>query len=261
MVLYRHIYLSPHPDDAVLSCGGSIHAQVTAGESVLVATLFSEGPAKPVPELRSPFVAELHRRWGLGHDPAAGRRAEDRRALALLGAAALHLPFADCIYRTGPDGAPLYPSRDAIFGLPHPTETEVAGLLDQLVRALATLPTSPQSRIYVPLGVGGHVDHHLARLAAEHWRPARTGFSYYEEYPYAETRGEVQTALGAEPWQAQLVPLTEADLAAKVAAIACYTSQLSSFFADRAEMAQRVRAYAAHLADGQGYAECLFLLS
>lgn len=260
MAAYRHVYLSPHLDDAVLSCGGSIHAQVTAGESVLVATLFSEGPAKPVPELLSPFVAELHRRWGLGHDPAAGRRAEDRRALALLGAAALHLPFADCVYRTGPDGMPLYPSRDAIFGLPHPTETEVAGLLDQLIRVLATLPTSPQSRIYIPLGVGGHVDHRLARLAAERWHPARTGLSYYEEYPYAEAPAEVQAALNNGPWQTQLVPLTEANLAAKVAAIACYASQISTFFASQAEMAQRVRTYAAHLTAGQGYAERLFLI-
>jgi len=261
MAAYHHVYLSPHLDDAVLSCGGGIHAQVAAGESVLVATLFSEGPANPAPELLSPFAAELHRRWGLGHDPMAGRRAEDRRALALLGATVLHLPFADGVYRTGPDGTPLYPSRNAIFGLPHPTESEASGLLDQLIHALATLLTSPQSRIYVPLGVGGHVDHRLTRLAAERWHPARADFSYYEEYPYAEAPAEVQAALNNGPWQAQLVPLTEADLAAKVAAIACYASQIGTFFASRAEMAQRVRAYAAHLTGGQGYAERLFLIA
>ncbi|WP_322493922.1 hypothetical protein [Chloroflexus sp.] len=36
---YQHIILSPHLDDAALSCGGSIAAAVAADEPVLVVTI------------------------------------------------------------------------------------------------------------------------------------------------------------------------------------------------------------------------------
>ncbi len=38
---YKHIYLSPHYDDAALSCGGSIHKQATQQEPVAVITVFA----------------------------------------------------------------------------------------------------------------------------------------------------------------------------------------------------------------------------
>ncbi len=240
-----HLYLSPHLDDAVLSCGGTIAAQVAAGEPVRVVTLFA---GDPPPGPLSPFAVELHRRWGLDEAPGAGRRAEDERALNLLGATAVHLSFPDAIYRVGPDGVPLYPSREAIFGPPHPVE---AGLVDELARALAALNLPSQVRIYVPLGVGQHVDHVLTRRAAERWQPRGGEFWYYEEYPYAESPDQVMAALGQGAWREQLVPLTPAHLEARLAAIACYISQISSLFADLTEMRERVRAHAARLAQGQ----------
>lgn len=239
-----HLYLSPHLDDAVLSCGGTIAAQAAAGEPVRVVTLFA---GDPPPGPLSPFAAELHQRWGLGEAPTAGRRAEDERALYALGATLVHLPFPDAIYRTGPDGASLYPSREAIFGPPHPAE---ARLMDDLARALAALNLPSQVRLYVPLGVGMHVDHVLTRRTAERWQPRGSELWYYEEYPYAESPDQVRTALGGSAWHEQLIPLTPAHLEARIAAIACYTSQISSLFADLVDMRERVRTYAARLAQG-----------
>lgn len=182
----------------------------------------------------------------------AGRRAEDKKALHTLGAAAIHLPLPEAIYRAGPDGAPLYPSREAIFGPLHPAE---AGLVEELARALATLDLPSPARIYVPLGIGGHVDHVLTRRAAERWRPAHNAVRYYEDYPYAESPDRITAALGADTWHVQLIPLAPAHVEAKIAAIGCYTSQISSLFTDLADMRERVRTYTARLAQGQGYAE------
>ena len=60
---YRHIYLSPHLDDAALSCGGGIAAQRAAGERVLVVTFCTGAPA---PDMQfSDLAQEFHRKWGL----------------------------------------------------------------------------------------------------------------------------------------------------------------------------------------------------
>jgi len=238
------IYLSPHLDDAVLSCGGQIAQLVRAGQVVRVVTVFAGDV--PADAANSPFVQELHARWGLGDNPPAARRAEDRAALEILGARATHLPFPDCVYRLGRMGAPLYPARDAIFGTV--AEVEVP-LIDEVVRALRRLRVPHDARVILPLTAGHHVDHQIVRTAGEQWCKMRDAqrriqIAYYEDYPYAENPDEVKAALGAGAFQAKLVELDEAALAAKVRAIACYRSQLSTFFADEAEMAARVRAYA-----------------
>jgi LmbE family N-acetylglucosaminyl deacetylase len=44
-------------------------------------------------------------------------------------------------------------------------------------------------------------------------------------------------------------------MAAKIAAIACYSSQISTFFSGLDEMAQRLRAYAASVGRKKGWAE------
>ena len=56
---YPHVYLSPHLDDAVLSCGGLIHRQVVAGQRPLVVTIFAGTP--PVDVELSDFARFLPR--------------------------------------------------------------------------------------------------------------------------------------------------------------------------------------------------------
>ena len=73
---HRHIFLSPHFDDAVYSCGGTIGVQVSAGLRPLVITVFGGAPASPVEF--SPFAAEIHRTMGFRQDAQAAVAARRR---------------------------------------------------------------------------------------------------------------------------------------------------------------------------------------
>lgn len=233
------IYLSPHLDDAVFSCGGRIALQVRAGMTVWVVTACTGSPEGPL----SDFAQALHEYWGLAEtDAPAARREEDRAALAHLGAVAVHWDFRDCIYRRAPDGRALYTSYEALWG---PIAEEDGGMLEELTRRIAELSSS--ATLCVPLGAGQHVDHRLVRQAAE-----RTGrpLVYYEDYPYAGRAGKVEEALGEGDWEPEVVGLDEAALEAKIAAALCYRSQISSFWADGAELAAHFRAYAAEVGGG-----------
>lgn len=55
---YERIYLSPHLDDAALSCGGLVYLERKADLPVLVVTVMA-GDA-PSDAIESPIVAELH---------------------------------------------------------------------------------------------------------------------------------------------------------------------------------------------------------
>ncbi|GAB4430700.1 MAG: PIG-L family deacetylase [Anaerolineae bacterium] len=232
------IYLAPHLDDAVLSCGGQIFEETQRGERVLVVTLMAGDP----PSGLSGYAESLHQRWQLAQNAAAARRREDEAACAVLGAEALHWDVPDCIYRADPSGAPLYLSDGDIFGPVHPADRPLVKLL---ATRLAGLP--PARRWVAPLTVGHHVDHQLTRQAAE--RAFGSRLLYYEDFPYVQTPGSLDFLQHDAPnegrWAAEVVPLSEAALPAKVAAILAYNSQLSTFFTGRADLERQVYGYAA----------------
>jgi LmbE family N-acetylglucosaminyl deacetylase len=231
-----HVYLSPHLDDVVLSCGGRIWQQARAGERVLVVTVFAGAPQADA--RLSSYARGLHARWGQSDQAVPKRQQEDLQALALLGAEPLHWHYPDCIYRRAPSGDFPYASDEALWGKIHPSEADLIRELAQRIRALPTLPGATP---YVPLAAGRHVDHRIVRQAAERAEGLPT---YYEDFPYAEDRGAVGAALADGEWKSELLPLSQDALEGKIAAIACYRSQISSFWGSTADMAVAVRTFA-----------------
>ena len=111
---YDYIYLSPHLDDVVYSCGAQIFEHTSRGRSVMVITLMA---GDPDPDELSDYAMQLHERWQISSGSIELRRQEDRSACSLIGAHTLHWPFLDCIYRRNPvNGLPLYQADTAICG-------------------------------------------------------------------------------------------------------------------------------------------------
>ncbi|HEY0604965.1 MAG TPA: PIG-L family deacetylase [Herpetosiphonaceae bacterium] len=247
---YEHVYIAPHLDDAVLSCGGRIVLQRAASQSVLVVTICAGSPSAGA-EL-SPFAQYLHDAWSLGDDPIALRREEDRRALAALGCDALHLDLLDAPYRVA-----AYGERDAVFGAVAANDP----LADALPPILAQLRAQqPQARFYVPLGVGSHVDHQLVCAAGIDLHNQGANVAWYEDAPYAAKQPQaVAERLSMLP--DRFVPETIAIddvLHRKLAAIREYGSQLSELFGD-ASMEQVMTDYAAAIGNGQHDGERIWL--
>ncbi len=234
------IYLSPHLDDAVLSCGGQIAQRVRAGQHVQVITVFAGSPTTGL----SLFAQLLHQVWRLPDDAPSARRVEDQAALGHLGAAAIHWELTDCIYRRAADGTSLYPDESSLWGTLHPADEP---LVAELARRLSALPAVDV--LHVPLAAGGHVDHRLLRRAAEaSGRP----LLHWEDYPYARDPQAVQAALAQESdWEPVSTTLDKWSLAAKIAAVAHYRSQLPTFWVNEAEMDAQIRAYALRVGAGQ----------
>lgn len=174
---YAHIYISPHLDDVICSCGGLIQEQSKRGERVLVVTLFTAGIEDQ--EELPPYLRALHRLWGFHNaDPFALRRAEDLAALELVGADHLHAGWSGALYRRSHDGRFLYTGL-GYFGRP---AAEDLHLLAQMRRLLFRLRReNPDAIFYAPLGVGGHVDHRLVFQAA---RYVPGPLRFYEDIPY-----------------------------------------------------------------------------
>lgn len=246
---YEHVIIAPHLDDAVLSCGGQIAHYVAQGARVLAVTLCAASPRE---DQLTPYAQHLHSTYGLGDDPMAGRRQEDVDALAILGCDGLHLDQLDAPYRME-----AYGQRGAVFGRPvadDPLASATRSVLDQLQEQ------QPSARLYLPLGVGMHVDHQVvcAEGLAAHTRGAST--VWYEDAPYAVQYTMVQQRLDdlREPFEPHIVRITTT-LDRKLAAIAAYESQIGKLFRDR-PMAEVMTDYAEAVAGILGhYGERLWL--
>jgi LmbE family N-acetylglucosaminyl deacetylase len=241
------LFLSPHLDDAVLSCGGQIHRRAAAGERVVVLTVFA-GTPEGGPTL---LAAELHSLWGLPAEPSealAARVAEDDRALAVLHAEPERWGLIDAVYRgrAAPTGLTeaSYPTLRSLFGPPRDQEDE-RGLARVIAELLRALP--PAAAVYAPLGVGRHVDHVLVQRAATEVFRDHERLLFYEELPYARRLFSVRRALraaavGSASWSAEIVPLTAGEIDAKCRAIACYASQLAPVYRDEDHLRRAVKA-------------------
>ena len=227
----RHIYLSPHFDDAALSCGGAIARHSRVGDASVVVTIFG---GKPDYARLSPFARSIHARPNAGADPIDARLAEEHEALAILGAQSQTYAYLDCIYRQDAlRNRWLYDSEEAIFG---PVDPADDGLVDELARDLmAFAPIPGTCRIYAPLAIGNHVDHQVAHRSARRLHDAGYTVCFYEDYPYV-----VRDPAGLEKtltrwsersqWHSEIIALDDTDLKRKAAAIGAYRSQLGVLF-------------------------------
>lgn len=228
-----HLYLSPHLDDAVFSCGGLMAMQDARGEPVSVLTIFAGDP----PDWHiSPLAADLHARWGKAGPPIAVRRAEDRLACGRLGTTIVHLNFHDAIYRADPEGLPMYPTEETLFGEVHAQDMD---LVEQIREAFMEADIS-MAKVYCPLAMGGHVDHRIIRMAAERFmRP----LTYYFDFPYAARGGDVPPELGRPSGECVFVPLTEDAIETWAHAVTEYQTQLSTFWEDETQLFAELRDY------------------
>ncbi len=228
------IYLSPHLDDVVLSCGGIIREQLHTNEAVEIWTICA---GDPVDFPLSPLALELHARWNTGIQAVAARRQEDIAACKRLGAKYRHFNIPDCIYRRNPlTGAPLIPENDLLFQPLPAVEYPLMHLISQQIRNL--LPQDAQ--LVSPLTLGGHIDHHLVRQAAEQ---LGNPLYFYADYPYAAQHlSQLENVLPVGSLARQF-SISEQSLAAWQEAVACHESQISTFWGGIEEMKSAIKKY------------------
>jgi hypothetical protein len=150
------VILSPHLDDAVLSCW---HVLTGPGE-VSVINVFAGVPI----DLEAPAWWDEYTGATDSADRVRERIAEDSRALALAGRTATNLGFLDEQYRDG--------------------EQPLAPISEQIERLL-----SPGARVFAPAAFADHTDHALVRAAALELRASGFAVTLYADLPHATVQG------------------------------------------------------------------------
>jgi LmbE family N-acetylglucosaminyl deacetylase len=198
-------------------------------------------------------------------DLMATRRLEDERFALFSEASVVFLDLPDAVFRG-------YEGDDQLLDAPRDDDQAP---YDILRREIARL--EPQ-KLYLPLGVGNHVDHQLCRevgvgLLAEGRRWVMPGPEYagivtfYEDFPYAWWNDfarvedlpagvfdDVPSDIAIAPEYADITDQLER----KITGIALYGSQMGRLFGGTDDMARQARAYGRKvslLGGGSGAAE------
>lgn len=230
----KWIYLSPHFDDVILSCGGLVWEQVQSGQQVEIWTICAGGPLPGTP--LSDFAQQLHARWQTGPEAVDARRREDDAAGQVLGAVMRYWDLPDCIYRRLPDGSFLVNGEEDLWQGVHPQEVGVVAALGQWLESALL----PDDQLICPMTLGGHVDHHLVRTAVE--RLGRR-HAFYADYPYAVQYPEELEKTVIPAWQKECFSVSQGAVTAWQQAVAEYASQISTFWGGLEEMREDIAAY------------------
>jgi LmbE family N-acetylglucosaminyl deacetylase len=187
-------------------------------------------------------------------DVVARRRLEDERYAYFAEASIVFLDLPDAVFRG-------YEGDDQLLGAPLEGDVRPFELLRQEIDRL-----EPQ-QVYLPLGIGGHVDHRLCRdagveLLASATRWVMPGPEYagtvvfYEDFPYAwwndfRTLDDLEPGAFRDlPSNVSLFP-AYADISdqieRKITGIDIYKSQIERLFDGTRAMADSVRSYGAAL--------------
>ena len=228
------IYLAPHLDDAVLSCGGIIWEQVQEGNRVEIWTICA---GDPPPGPLSAFAQAIQKRWQGEEESPSARRREDINACRQVGAVYRHFDLPDVIYRWLPDDEAVIQKNDDLW-LPYQQAEEP--LVEWMRQTFTANLPKGEVTLVSPLTIGGHSDHRLVRAAAEQ---SEQILMYYADVPYAIQQAQ-QLAVFTKGMQIGYShPVSPDALLAWQEGVAAYSSQVKNFWSTRAELDAALEQY------------------
>lgn len=245
----RVVVLSPHIDDAVLSCGALIRA-LRGRVSRLVVTICCGNPESAESDTRNPTRIRQRK----GYASPAIRRREDIEAMHHLDCDFVHLGFADAIFRRSPTtGKLIYRQSRQKWSRPNIGD---AAHVEELYLVLRRLCHNMGSiLLFSPMGIGYHVDHTISAMTALRLSNRRVRLVFYEDFPYVVDQkigsgddDDPERALGrlsCAPLQRLYAPL---DVRKQAKTLSFYSSQIRSLFGDSKRMH---KALAARTHDGK----------
>lgn len=228
----RVFYISPHPDDVAFSCFVAIRNSIASSEAAHLITIFSE----------SDWTAQLGFVPELKDSISMLRRREDMAFTARLRCERTEFFLPDSNVRG-------YSERKRYTSEPRfdPIMSQINEKIEDLMSDIGA-----PDRVFLPLGLGNHIDHLLTRNLCRDRFPNHSEISFYEDLPYAFGIEEDDIFLVAESIKLHLQPVLT-DLSAlwaeKSEAIRTYRSQLGH------STLERIASYAHRISPNRGMAE------
>jgi len=228
------LFVSPHLDDVAFSCSATLLRLQRAGYSVRLVTIFTLSVQSP-----EGFALACQTDKGIAPDVdyMKLRRAEDAEFCRIVEVKDFaHWSFPEAPHRG-------YNSVPELFA------GEREG--DEIWRDVAAKLRGEgvPDLVFVPQGLGNHVDHLQTIRACLEVFPIQN-LRFYRDTPYALREADARpSSLLPSELRSEIVPFGDADLFLKVAGCCAYESQIEFRFGGAMEVARKLTAF--HRAEAQ----------
>jgi len=178
------VFISPHFDDAILSCG-SLIAELNGKVNITIVNVFTKAHEKPYTFSARKFLMDSG--YPNAEELYEKRRVEDQKAFSSLSVNSINVGLEDALFRR--NGKKTFLSKFiAEFDHYYPTYqfhiTRTIASDDQssmlLEKQLEKFNNS-KYLVFAPFGIGNHADHRIARLATE---KKLDRYILYSDFPY-----------------------------------------------------------------------------
>jgi LmbE family N-acetylglucosaminyl deacetylase len=223
-------FISPHLDDAALSCG-SLMVHLAKTNKVTVVNVFTKAHSGPYTFSAKKFL-EYSGNYNNAVKLFRDRKKEDNIALSRLGIKTINLDFEDALFRRHkapgllgkllPEIDHAYPTykwhiiKNKIF-----SKDDTQGRLGKKLKKLI----AENSIVFTPYNIASHIDHHIVRSACE---MEFSTTSLYSDFPYNIRHSNY----GKTPKGFRKYEITP-DIKAKSKLIQKYKTQFVGLFPDK----------------------------
>ncbi len=202
-----YLFVSPHLDDAILSCGG-LFSYLAPKTDVTIATVFTEAHNSPTSLSIRRFLKNS------GYDDSEKlfieRRREDKIINDLIGVKTIHLRFTDGLYRLKSNANRLELAlgnilQEAKFIYPlfawqlkmGKVSSNDGQLINEITRKIEGL-VGPKTVLFAPVATGSHLDHKIVRRAIE---GRFENVIFWSDFPYNVWDNQFSSDLGSRGYQ------------------------------------------------------------
>lgn len=181
----RCVFISPHLDDAILSCGG-LMLELSRKTELTVINVFTVAHSGPYTLSARKFL-QASGDFNNADELYNARIAEDQQALSKLGVNVTNLGFEDALFRTKPKKT-LFGKVLPEFNHIYPTYkwhiTKSVNKTDPAltdVRKQLKKINQKKTVVFAPYGIGNHVDHQLVNTVS---KSLFKKLVLYSDFPY-----------------------------------------------------------------------------
>lgn len=221
------VFVSPHQDDAILSCGELI-SQFSGKTTIIVVNVFTKAHKKPYTFsakqfLKNSFAIDANKLY-------AEREREDKNVLSAFSVKIVNLGFQDALFRKKKNSSLLgkyMPEFDHIY--PTYRWHIIKGISgnDYAIKELQeklNLFKKKNILVFAPYGIGNHADHLVTRKACEEMFD---NLLFYSDFPY-----NVRLQNFGKPFKNGNIYKIAPNMAKKSKLIKGYKTQFEGLFPD-----------------------------
>lgn len=179
----KYIFISPHLDDAILSCGNLIYELNKRGKKIIIATVFTEASKIESPQAKE-FLNQC--RYKNAQKLFKARKIEDLNVCRALGISSIHMGFIDAAWRES-NNKLIYTTNDKQYnGI---ISTKDKGVINKIRLKINKLVNKNYNILLLsPLGIGNHVDHLIVNKIVNKTKIDKL---FWEDFPYNTNRNNI----------------------------------------------------------------------